>query len=90
LWVDGGNTHVWTYQAVSEWKRADGTTSGVNQHHSGPIKRGESYRLTDGTVITLDNPGLSIGGMVVPNDTLNVFIQEDGQVRLGAFIRTFD
>jgi hypothetical protein len=90
LWLDGGNKHVWTYQKVAEWKSADGVVTIVDGHYSGPIKRGEVYKLTNGTLITFDNHGLVVGGTQIPADTSNVLIEENGQVKLGPFIRTFD
>jgi hypothetical protein len=89
LWVDGGNTRVWTYQKVAERRGAGGPAEPIGRHYAGPIRKGEEYRLADGTLIAFDGTGLTVGGVAVPAGTLNVFVGDDGAVQLDAFIRTF-
>ena len=89
LWVDGGNTRVWTYQKVAERRGADGTVEPMGQLYDGPIRKGEVYKLADGTLVAFDGTGLTVGGVAVPAGTLNLMVGDDGTVQLDAFIPTF-
>jgi hypothetical protein len=89
LWLDGGSTHVWTYQMVAERTGVDGNSEPVGRHCKSLLKQGEAYKLNDGTWITFNKTGLKIGDLAIPTDTLDLVVGDDGRVELGAFIRTF-
>lgn len=89
LWVEGGNTRVWTYQKAAERRGAVGPVEPIGRHYDGPIRKGDEYKLADGTLVAFDGTGLTVGGVAVPASTLNLFVENDGTVQLDVFIRTF-
>ena len=52
------------------------------------VKVGEAVALEGGAVVSFDGERLAINGEAV--HARNVVIEPDGQVREGAFVRTFD
>jgi hypothetical protein len=89
LQVAGRQVHLWTYLTVVEISKLNGPNESVGKHYEGTIEQGETYKLSDGTLITNDGTLLKVGGTIIPEDTLNLVIDIKGNIHLGNFIRTF-
>lgn len=88
LWTPGEQQHVWSYQRVATVTVNGLETDEPQAFLKREFETGESLVLDGGAVISFDGSRLRIGKQLIK--AANVHVEQDGSVRLNAFIRSSD